>query len=58
MQVLPARDFKNTEALINVQLEKEGHDKTKLEAETWVQPSPLQEETGMLEDLCSFGNIS
>lgn len=43
---------------MNVQLEKEGHDKTKLEAETWVQLSPLQKEAGMLEDQCSFGNIS
>lgn len=34
MQVLPVRDFKSTEALMNVQLEKEGHDKTELEAET------------------------
>lgn len=44
--------------LMNVQLEEEGHDKSKLEAETWVQPSPLQKEAGMLEDPCSFGNIS
>lgn len=58
MQVLPVRDSKSTEALMNVQLEKEGHDKTKLEAETWVQLSPLQKEVGMLEGPCSFGNIS
>lgn len=41
MQVLPVRDFKNTEALMNVQLEKEGHDNTKLEAETESPTEPF-----------------
>lgn len=35
MQLLTIKEFfLNAEVLINVQLEREGHDKTKLEAET------------------------